>query len=407
MAEVIRLENVVKRYRLGAERSNLRVAIPWRRHDPLGTGTTITAVDDFSMEVEEGEALGIVGDNGVGKSTLLKLIAGVIAPTEGRVMTRGRVASIIELGVGFHEDLTGSENLEFTAALMGMSRPELRRRRDAIIDFSGISYAMDTPVKRYSSGMLARLGFAVATHVDADIVLVDEVLSVGDLDFQRLSLERLAELNGEGVTTVLISHNLAAIMHLCTRVMRLDDGHMVADDTADKVVIDYAGGINVVTAGIGRIPVKLGDLSVDPLVLDPAAPFTIECDIEVERPMPRGRLQLILRPTPELLELHGHTNELATAGNDLGIIDIDTVTLIRHPVPSDVLEYPGKWTIKGSVGKFPMFPGSYSFDLLLFEEPHELPLDFASCVVEVPGLTPRHERMALPVDWSVNQLQES
>jgi len=397
MAEVVRLENVVKRYRLGTERSNFRAAIPWRRHDPLGTGKTITAVDDFSMEVDEGEALGIIGDNGVGKSTLMKLIAGVVAPTEGRVMTRGRVASIIELGVGFHDDLTGNENLEFTAALMGMSRSELRRRRDEIIDFSGISYAMDTPVKRYSSGMLARLGFAVATHVDADIVLVDEVLSVGDIDFQRLSLERLAELNADGVTTVLISHNLAAIVHLCTRVMRLDDGHMVADDTPENVIVDYAGSMTVITAGVGRIPVKLHEMTVEPQVLDPAKPFTIEVEIEVERAMPKGRLQLLLRPTPELLE---------ASGNDLEILDYESAVLIRHPVPSDLLEYPGRWTLRGSVGQFPMFPGTYTFDLLLFEEPHEMPLDYASFEVEVPGITPKHEPLSLPVRWGVDRIEE-
>jgi len=392
MAEVIRFEEVVKRYRLGVERSNLRAAIPWsRRREPAGENT-VTALDRVNLSVREGEALGLIGPNGTGKSTLLKLIAGVVAPTSGRVMTRGRIASIIELGVGFHGDLTGMENLEFTGALMGMSRAEIRRRRDDIIDFAGIGWAMDTPVKRYSSGMLARLGFAIATHVDADIVLVDEVLSVGDIDFQRLSLERLQNLIFDGVTTLFVSHNLVAIAHLCTRVMRLDRGRLVADDEPASVIMEYGGRMAITTAGLGRLPVRLRSLKVRPQEVEPGQPFEIEAAIEVERPMPRGRLRLVLRPTAELVA--AHTNQEVDDQGDL-------IELVNVPVPSEVLSDAGSWRLRGRVRSFPMFAGSYVFSLDLLEEPHPDVLDSASAIIRVPGATDAREAITLPVTWGV------
>lgn len=393
MADVIRFEEVTKKYKLGVERSNLRAAVPWITPRTYDEVDTVTALDELEMVVEEGESLGIIGDNGTGKSTLLKLIAGVIAPTSGRVCTRGRIASIIELGVGFHDDLTGLENLEFTGALMGMSPAEMRKRRDDIIDFAGIGYAMDTPVKRYSSGMMARLGFAVATHVDADIVLVDEVLAVGDVDFQRLSLERMEDMIHDGVTTVLVSHNLAAVGHLCNRVTRLEKGKLIADDDPERVILDYGGRMAITNAGLGRIPVRLRNLRVRPSEVEPSEPFEISALVEVERPMPRGRLRLVLRPTAEMVA--GATSQELTD-------DLELPQLVAVEVPPDCLREEGTWQVKGHVAKFPMFAGSYSFTLQLLEDPHPDVLDETTALIRVPGVTNTPEPLNLPVTWDLD-----
>lgn len=388
--ELIVFDDVVKRYRLGTERSNLRAANPWRRFDPGQSANTVTALDHINLAVHQGEALGIIGDNGTGKSTLLKLIAGVVAPTEGTVSTRGRIASIIELGVGFHDDLTGMENLDFTGALMGMSPADMRKRRDDIIDFAGIGYAMDTPVKRYSSGMLARLGFAIATHVDADIILVDEVLAVGDIDFQRMSLERLEDLILDGVTTVLVSHNLAAVAHLCSRVMRLDQGRLIADDAPEKVVLDYGGRMAIVHAGLGKVPVRLRSLRIRPQEIAAGESFEIDALIEVERPMTKGRLRLVLRPTAELVAAHMNT-AVST--------DIELTQLIEAPVPANLLREEGTWRLRGFVEHFPMFPGTYTYSLELLEDPHTDVLDAATYNIRIPGAVPTRESTQFPVDW--------
>ena len=392
MAEVIRLEDVVKRYRLGVERSNLRSANPWAPAPTWSAAKSVTALDHVNLNIEESESLGIIGGNGTGKSTLLKLIAGVVAPTSGRVCTRGQIASIIELGVGFHNDLTGSENLDFTAALMGMPPSEMRKRRDDIIDFSGIGYAMDTPVKRYSSGMLARLGFSVATHVDANIILVDEVLAVGDVDFQRHSLKRLENLILDGVTTVLVSHNLAAVGHLCSRVARLDRGRLVADDDPQRVLLEYGGRMAIANAGLGRVPVRLKTLKVAPQEVMSSQPFEITGVIEVEQAMPRGRLRLVLRPTAELV---------AMATNNPSIDEADLMTLIDVPVPSDLLREQGTWVLHGHVERFPMFAGAYHFTLELLEDPHNDVLDAATALIRVPGVTNKPEPITLPIVWGV------
>lgn len=391
--EVIVFEDVVKRYRLGVERSNLRAAIPWIPHDPGTDVPTVTAIDHLDLTITQSESVGIIGNNGTGKSTLLKLIAGVVSPTSGTVRTRGRIASIIELGVGFHDDLTGRENLVFTGALMGMSAAEMRKREDDIIDFSGISHAMDTPVKRYSSGMLARLGFSIATHVDADVILVDEVLAVGDIDFQRFSLERLENLILDGVTTVLVSHNLAAVAHLCNRVMRLDRGRLVADDEPEKVVMEYGGRMAIVHAGLGRVPVRIRELRIKPREVHPSEPFEIEATIEVERPMPRGRLRLVLRPTAELIA--AHTNSEITE-------DLELPQLLDVPVPPDMLREEGNWVLRGYVDGYPMFPGPYTFSLELMEDPHNEVLDVATAQVRVPGAMPTSKAAQFPVAWNID-----
>src|SRR5205809_625485 len=199
------------------------------------------ALKDVSFEIEAGETVGIIGRNGAGKSTLLKILARITPPTSGRGETHGRVGSLLEVGTGFHLELTGRENIILSAAIMGMRRQEVWTRFDRIVEFSGLSKFLDTPVKRYSSGMYMRLAFSVAAHLEPEILLVDEVLAVGDAQFQKKCLGRMEELGGTGRTVLFVSHSMPSVMRLCARVILLDGGHLTADATGSQVVEEYMG----------------------------------------------------------------------------------------------------------------------------------------------------------------------
>ena len=191
------------------------------------------ALSDLSFEVEEGERVGVIGRNGAGKSTLLKILSRITEPTTGRVSLRGRVASLLEVGTGFHPELTGRENIYLNGAILGMSKAEIRRNFDAIVDFAGVEKFLDTPVKRYSSGMYVRLAFAVAAHLDTEILMIDEVLAVGDAEFQKKCMGKMDEVSHrQGRTILFVSHNMGAISQLCNRVVCLERGR-VALDTPD------------------------------------------------------------------------------------------------------------------------------------------------------------------------------
>lgn len=195
-----------------------------------------TAVDDVDVSIQAGTTVGLLGPNGSGKSTLLKIIGGIIAPTSGQILTRGRMAALLELGAGFHPDLSGRENVYLNASILGLSREETATRFDAIHEFSGIGEFIDTQVKFYSSGMFVRLAFAVAIHTDPDILLVDEVLAVGDEAFQRKCMERIAQFRADGCTIILVSHSAAQVQELCDRALVLNNGALVFDgDVNDGV----------------------------------------------------------------------------------------------------------------------------------------------------------------------------
>lgn len=199
------------------------------------------ALRDVSFRVARGEALGIIGSNGAGKSTILKLLTGVMRPTEGAIKTNGAVSALIEVGAGFHPDLTGRENIFLNGTILGMKKEQIKSRFDEIVDFSGLADFIDTPVKRYSSGMYARLGFSVAAHVNPDILIVDEVLSVGDYTFQNRCLERMKAVLNDGVTVIFVSHNLKAVSDLSKRAILLDHGKVVMDGPTHDVIETYYG----------------------------------------------------------------------------------------------------------------------------------------------------------------------
>jgi len=237
MSAVIRFENVSKRYRLGRTgRASLREALgalPKRLVGSRGQGATrnhvVWALKGVSFEVGKGEVLGIIGPNGAGKTTTLKLLSGVTKPTSGRIQTDGRVSALIELGAGFHPDLTGRENVSLNGAILGLSQSEIAHKFDSIVAFSELEEFIDTPVKRYSSGMYVRLGFAVAAHMDPDILLVDEVLAVGDHEFRVRCVDHFKRLQDKGVTTVVVSHNRHLIESMCSRVLYLRWGQVIYD----------------------------------------------------------------------------------------------------------------------------------------------------------------------------------
>jgi len=244
---VLCFDRIWKKFRRGEQKhDSLRDLIPavakklfkLRRPEEL-RDQEFWAIKDVSFQVERGEALGIIGPNGAGKSTALKLLSGILTPDRGKISVSGRLSALIEVGAGFHPDLTGRENIYLNGAILGMKRKEMDRKLDDIVAFSELSEFLDTPVKRYSSGMYARLGFSVAAHVDPDILLVDEVLSVGDWAFQRKCLEKMEAFVKKGVTIIFISHNLQAVVNLCSRALLLQKGTVVESGPTGQIVRRY------------------------------------------------------------------------------------------------------------------------------------------------------------------------
>jgi lipopolysaccharide transport system ATP-binding protein len=260
----IRVEGLGKQYRLGYRQPfrTLRDALTEkvRRSGEQADTQILWALKDVSFEVQKGQALGVIGHNGAGKTTLLKILSRITDPTVGKAVMHGRTGSLLEVGTGFHPELTGRENIFMNGAILGMHKQEIRDKLDQIIDFSGIEQFIDTPVKRYSTGMYVRLAFAVAAHLDTDILFVDEVLSVGDLGFQRRCLGKMQEQTStEGRTVLFVSHNLGAVKLLTDQCLWMDHGHLKMIGPTEEVFRAYVASHR---AGIGSGIVDLSDMSV-------------------------------------------------------------------------------------------------------------------------------------------------
>ncbi|MFV8226704.1 ABC transporter ATP-binding protein [Christiangramia aquimixticola] len=257
---ILKAENISKQYRLGTVGTgtlshdlNRWWHVVRGKEDPYlkiggvndrsakATEDYVWALRDINFEVKQGEVLGIIGKNGAGKSTLLKILSRVTAPTTGRIRTRGRIASLLEVGTGFHGELTGRENIFMNGAVLGMSKAEIKAKLDEIIAFSGCEKYIDTPVKRYSSGMTVRLGFAVAAHLEPEILVVDEVLAVGDAEFQKKAIGKMHDLStGEGRTVIFVSHDLSAVSTLTNKTMVIDSGKMLTLEETNKAIAIYS-----------------------------------------------------------------------------------------------------------------------------------------------------------------------
>jgi lipopolysaccharide transport system ATP-binding protein len=264
---VIRVENLGKKYIIGHEKQERYTALrdviangakgllkPFQRgNSPELDPTTeeFWALKNVSFEIKQGDRVGIIGRNGAGKSTLLKILSRITEPTEGRISIRGRVASLLEVGTGFHPELTGRENIFLNGAILGMGREEIKRKFDEIVAFAEVERFLDTPVKRYSSGMYVRLAFAVAAHLEPEILIVDEVLAVGDAQFQKKCLGKMQEVGKEGRTVIFVSHNMAAISQLCDSAVLLKQGHILVHDSTESVVRQY-----LATSSISQTQVK-------------------------------------------------------------------------------------------------------------------------------------------------------
>ena len=368
----LQIENLGKEYQLGVREggySTFREAIvnsmkaPWRRLRKLsghfGERERFWALQDVSFDVEPGEVVGIIGRNGAGKSTLLKVLSQITEPTTGQVRIRGRVASLLEVGTGFHPELTGRENIFLNGAILGMSAREVKRKFDAIVEFSGVGEFLDTPVKRYSSGMHVRLAFSVAAHLDPDILIVDEVLAVGDSEFQAKCLGRMNEVASDGRTVLFVSHNMSTVQALCNRAGLLVNGRLAMYSDTQSVISQY-----LKTTGTSSVV----DLRNHPGRARGCSPVVTEFQITDGQSHPVDyvrigsdvRFQLQLNPSRSLQ----YVRVAIRIFNNLGQRIITCHNEYQHPVPLK-MSRPGM--VSCTLKNCRLAPGNYSVELQIDE----------------------------------------
>lgn len=364
--------SVSKRYRVNSgavepSRGRFRRLLrPWR------PGGEFWALRDVSFRVAQGEALGIIGHNGAGKSTALKLLSNITTPTSGEIRINGRIAALLEVGSGFHPELTGRENVYLSGSILGMRRSEITVKLDSILDFAGVREFADVPVKRYSSGMYVRLGFSIAAHLDADILLLDEVLAVGDAKFQERCQKRILELKAAGKTIVFITHDLAAVRQLCDRALLLNHGRLVAEGSPASVIAHYAtlGGERHVREQQtpGRKPAQITSL----LFLDETGRPTTELrtghavravvEYEVSEPVPHAAINLLFYWSGDW----SIASHFSTAGRELHL-------------------HPGVGAIEFTCDELTLGPGAYSASCTIDGEHGEIDFVTKTYFSVVPG----------------------
>jgi len=354
----IRVSALSKWYQIGGRRRGhdtvrehltARVQSLWRGELRRRENNTHLALRDVSFDVPRGQVIGIVGRNGAGKSTLLKILARVTTPTEGIARIRGRLGALLEVGTGFHPELTGRENVFLNGAILGMTRAEVARKFDDIIDFAEVHKFVDTPVKRYSSGMYVRLAFAVAAHLEPDILIVDEALAVGDFAFQRKCLGKLQDQENAGRTVLFVSHNIGAIRLLCSRCLLLENGALVLDGPADTVVDKYVEQLGQETAAKGAGP-RRPDAGEGFLLhpRNPVADLTVLCgdpivfdfDIEAEQPPRSAKVGISLRVTTPTGEY---------------VVTMDSVVQNAGWIQGEAR----RWNVRCDLGRLPLNEGTY------------------------------------------------
>ncbi|MEM7807509.1 MAG: ABC transporter ATP-binding protein [Planctomycetota bacterium] len=367
----ISCKGVGKRYRLGATASEgVGTFLKSRFRDPLGRRSghkDFWAVRDVNLDVQRGEVVGLIGRNGAGKSTMLKLLSRITEPTTGTIDLWGRVGSLLEVGTGFHPELTGRENIFLNGSILGMSRQRIRDKFDEIVDFSGVEKFLDTPVKRYSSGMFVRLAFSVAAHLEPEVLVVDEVLAVGDVLFQKKCLGKMKDAAGGGRTVLFVSHQIAAVRSLCTRAVLMQQGQVAMDGPVDEVAQAYARAFlpaeseaivqPTVSPGADRPIATEVRLLADgrPAVqIDAGTPLSIEVDFESDRAI-RPSLGVIIANGDGIAVLH---------------------TSSRY-APADALQTPRqRGTIRYDFGPIPLTGGDYAVSIYLGDadrDTHRLP----------------------------------
>lgn len=374
---------------------------------PGGPTEEFWALKDVDFEIRRGEAVGVIGRNGAGKSTLLKVLSRITEPSSGRVAINGRVASLLEVGTGFHPELTGRENIYLNGAIIGMTRAEIRRKFDEIVDFAGVDKFLDTPVKRYSSGMYVRLAFAVAAHLEPEILIVDEVLAVGDAEFQKKCLGKMEDVAGQGRTVLFVSHNLGAVQALCTRGILMKAGQSVLTAPIADVIDAYSGGFSG-DAGF------MSGRYVHNEVAKPDAPFRLrEVRVAGENNHTLGRVssneKIVIEVSYEQTALFEKSRVVMFLRNEKKeILFTTTDDLSRRKIHSSECNYVSRAEIPERI----LLPGYYFIEIRV-AIPHQQVLlrDLEVCgfVVEGPILNtgsrippPRWLGVvAPPVDWVV------
>lgn len=386
---MIQIDNVSKLYRLGTigTGSLKRDLNRWwksrviKKDDPFfqtvnegdnihAQGSYLWALKNISFEIKEGEVCGIIGKNGAGKSTLLKVLSRITKPTEGRVRGRGRISSLLEIGTGFHSELTGRENIYISGSMLGMKKAEIRRNFDEIVDFCGVEQFLDTPVKRYSSGMYVRLAFGVAAHLNPDILIIDEVLAVGDAEFQKKCMGKMKDVSSQkGRTIIFVSHNMQAIINLCSRAIWLQKGTVSAIGDTQTVVNKYLGAFQKKLwkeewksneDAPGNEWLKLLSVELIPHLSDPTAPIDIRTPLTVRFRFLNLNDQVNLSTNLVLFSLSGDCifDVPSTSGDfDRGIIE-------------------GECTIPG---KF-LNDGAYYFSLFFMKDASRLIFEYEECL---------------------------
>ncbi|MBU4174251.1 MAG: ABC transporter ATP-binding protein [Actinobacteria bacterium] len=372
-APALEVENIGKKYQIGKLAPGfrtLREAItdaakrPVKRTWSLLRGSAygaaqleeeIWALKEVSFKVGQGEVVGVIGRNGAGKSTLLRVLTRITEPTEGLARIRGRVGALLEVGTGLHHELTGRENIYLNGSILGMKRAEVNRKFDEMVDFAGIEQFLETPIKHYSDGMRVRLAFSVAAHLDPEILFVDEVLSVGDVAFQRKCVGKMGEVVGEGRTILFVSHNITAVRELCPRSILLDRGNLVFDGPTDETITRYLSD-EVLSDGtqpdlrsgiwIIREYFRGVEQAGEGLVLDRGEPITCGVEIQTERVPDRAWLNL------EVFSIGGV--RLVDMRSDYDNVELDLK--------------PGGTTMEVGIDELPLLPGTYSIRFrLLFD----------------------------------------
>jgi lipopolysaccharide transport system ATP-binding protein len=397
MTPVIQVENLSKKYVLGSHQNNtlggaiadagrwaVRTAKHWSGADPLtnvkAPPPILWALNDVSMSIGRGEIVGVVGRNGNGKSTLLKILSRITMPTRGRVRIQGSLASLLEVGTGFHPELTGRENIFLNGAILGMRHHQIRARLDEIIAFSEVEKFMDTPVKRYSSGMYVRLAFAVAAHLDPDILLVDEVLAVGDGAFQKKCLGKMQDAGASERTVLFVSHSLPAVRSICTRVILLDQGRVILDGPTDEVLGAYNKMLQaprrIADEGMAqRLYYANGAVRVSAITcrdasgaeawnFKPGQDVRLRLDYEAYEGVPSLGVYLVLT----------------------SLQSGEQVTSVKRPVTTAPLQLGDKGTIEIQLPKIPLRPGEYSLTIWLGDATFERRFDCVDANQNLPWL---------------------
>lgn len=353
---IIEIENLSKCYRIGTNKEpylSLRDEIAkfanrMRTKNKAQPELDFWALSDVSFSVQEGEAIGIIGRNGAGKSTLLKILSNITPPTKGLITMRGRIACLLEVGTGFHPELTGRENIFLNGAIMGMSRVEIRKKFDEIVAFAEVEKFLDTPVKRYSSGMYVRLAFAVAAHLEPEILIVDEVLAVGDAEFQKKCLGRMEEVAKGGRTVLFVSHNMSAVQSLCSHIVQLQTGRVIRNGTdVEKEIMEYLS-CNTVRSITPSSPVILSN-TIELIRLDFLPKTVLSCDAL------DFKLELLLKKETKINSLVLLIYSLM--GTRVAILDLRPSLLPSLPE--------GIFSIKGGIASCPLVEGTYSIGIYI------------------------------------------